>query len=122
VAYSTGIPLPNRYVIVRNSSHGSRTIGRTPTTTMKSFLKLLLAGAVAGFLYTLGSAPVPAFTFAVVAILTAWTLVQYGPTRPRWQPKVRAAPVPRAGATDHPLRFPGPKPRQTVPTQLTLVE
>lgn len=75
---------------------------------MKTFLKLLLAGAVAGFLYTLGSAPVPAFTFVVVAILTAWTLVQYGPARPRWQPKLRPELIRRAGATDQPLRFAAP--------------
>ncbi|MBX3751160.1 MAG: hypothetical protein KF897_13825 [Opitutaceae bacterium] len=89
---------------------------------MKSFLKLLLAGAVAGFLYTLGSAPIPAFTFAVVAILTAWTLVQYGPARPRWQPKVRALPSRRTCATDLQLRFPAVKPAEKVSPQLTLAE
>lgn len=89
---------------------------------MKTFLKLLLAGALAGFLYTLGNAPVPAYTFAVVAALTAWTLVQYRAARPRWQPKLNATPFSRPGATDMPLRFPTAKPRQTVPAQLTLAE
>ena len=89
---------------------------------MKSFLKLLLAGALAGFLYTLGSAPVPAFTFAVVAILTAGTLVQYTPARPRWQPKLRAAPMRHLGAIDQPLRFPTAKPRHTASPQLRLAK
>ena len=89
---------------------------------MKTFLKLLLAGAVAGFLYTLGSAPVPAYTFAVVAALTAWTLIQYRPARARWQPKQGVTPFSRLGATDVPLRYPVAKPRQTVPPQLTLAE
>lgn len=90
---------------------------------MKSFLKLLLAGAVAGFLYTLGSAPVPAFTFAIVAILIAWTLVQYGPARPRWQPKVRSASVRHPGAIDQPLRFPNaPRPRASERAAATLAQ
>jgi len=90
---------------------------------MKTFLNLLLAGALAGFLTTFGSAAVPAYTFAVVAALTAWTLVQYTPSRPRWQPKVCEALNRRSGATDVPLRFPAnPKPESSPQPQLTLVE
>ena len=89
---------------------------------MKTFLKLLLAGALAGFLYTMTDAPVPAYTFAVVAALTAWTLVQYRTARPRWQPKLRSTPFSRPGATDVPLRFPAAKPRPSAPAQLTLAE
>ncbi len=56
---------------------------------MKTFLKLLLAGALAGLLFTTGDAAPSAFTNLIVGALIAWTLVQYRPTRSRWQPKLR---------------------------------
>ena len=89
---------------------------------MKTFLKLLLAGALAGLLFTFGRAAAPAFTNVIVGALIAWTLVQYRPVRPRWQPKLRATTPRRPGATDVPLRFPAAKARQSVPAQLTLAE
>lgn len=89
---------------------------------MNTFLKLLLAGALAGLLFTLGRAAAPAFTNVIVGALIAWTLVQYTPARPRWQPKLRALVNRHPGATDVPLRFPAAKPRPSVPAQLTLAE
>ncbi len=89
---------------------------------MKTCLIFLLAAALAGLTLTLGHTAVPAYTFAVVAILVAWTLVQYTPARPRWQPKLRALVNRHPGATDVPLRFPAAKPRPSVPPQLTLAE
>ena len=89
---------------------------------MKICLSLLLAAALAGFALTFGTMTTAAFTFAVVAMLAAWTLAQYHPARPRWQPKLRTMTGRRPGATDVPLRFPVAKARQSVPAQLTLAE